>query len=85
MDSDSWWKRKLFNEHLVQLQGKDYWFTIDPIFDLQVGKDIDADFNTTFNNTRGFYVQGGLGKKTEFFGFGLRKSRTICRLCKSIC
>ncbi len=63
---DSWWKRKLFNEHLVQLQGKDYWFTIDPIFDLQVGKDTDADFNTTFNNTRGIYVQGGLGKKLSF-------------------
>jgi len=66
IDSDAWWKRKLFNEHLVQLQGKDYWFTIDPIFDLQVGKDTDADFNTTFNNTRGFYVQGGLGKKLSF-------------------
>jgi hypothetical protein len=66
MDSEAWWKRKLFNEHLVQLQGKDYWFTINPIFDLQVGKDTDADFNTTFNNTRGFYVQGGLGKKLSF-------------------
>ena len=64
--SDVWWKRKMFNEHLVQLQGKGYWFTIDPIFDLQVGKDTDADFNTTFNNTRGFYVQGGLGKKLSF-------------------
>lgn len=63
---DSWWKRKLFNEHLLQLQGKDYWFTIDPVFDLQVGKDTDADFNTTFNNTRGIYIQGGLGKKLSF-------------------
>lgn len=62
----TWGGRKLFNEHLVQLQSKDYWFTIDPIFDLQVGKDTDADFNTTFNNTRGFYVQGGLGKKFSF-------------------
>ncbi|HEX9825082.1 MAG TPA: gliding motility protein RemB, partial [Flavobacteriaceae bacterium] len=42
-DSGSWWTRKLWNEHLVQVQGKDYWFTIDPIFDLQVGKDTDAD------------------------------------------
>ena len=65
--TDARWKRKLFNEHLVQLQGKGYWFTLDPIFDLQVGKDFDADFNSTFNNTRGFYVQGGLGKKLSFF------------------
>ena len=68
-ESNSWWQKKLFNEHLVQLQGKGYWFTLDPIFDLQVGKDSDADFNSTFNNTRGFYVQGGLGKKLSFSSF----------------
>ena len=37
--TDSWFGRKLFNEHLVEIQGKDYWFTVDPILDLQVGKD----------------------------------------------
>jgi hypothetical protein len=62
----TWAGRKLFNEHLVQVQSKDYWFIIDPIFDLQVGKDTDANFNSTFNNTRGIYVQGGLGKKFSF-------------------
>jgi len=65
-EASSWGKRKLFNEHLVSLQSKDYWFVIDPIFDLQVGKDSDADFNSTFNNTRGLIVQGGLGKKLSF-------------------
>ena len=65
-DTGSWLGRKLYNEHLVEIQGEDYWFTVDPIFDLQVGKDFDADFNSTFNNTRGFYVQGGLGKKLSF-------------------
>ncbi|MCK0178583.1 gliding motility protein RemB [Flavobacteriaceae bacterium S0862] len=65
-ESNSWWQKKLFNEHLVQLQGKGYWFTLDPIFDLQVGKDSDANFKSTFNNTRGFYVQGGLGKNLSF-------------------
>jgi len=64
---ESWAGKKLWNEHLVQLQGKDYWFTIDPIFDLQVGKDFDADFNSTFNNTRGILIQGGLGKKFNFY------------------
>lgn len=62
----SWGGRKLFNEHLVAIESDKYWFTIDPIFDLQVGKDSDADFNSTFNNTRGVYVQGGLGKKLGF-------------------
>lgn len=65
-EGDKWWKRKLFNEHLLQIQSDDYWFTLDPIFDFQVGKDTDADFNSTFNNTRGFYVQGGLGSKLSF-------------------
>ncbi|MBN4046915.1 gliding motility protein RemB [bacterium AH-315-P13] len=65
-NTSTWAGRKFFNEHLVQVQSKDYWFTIDPIFDLQVGKDTDADFNTTFNNTRGIYVQGGIGKKFSF-------------------
>ncbi|MFI1744433.1 gliding motility protein RemB [Thalassobellus sediminis] len=66
-ETDTWAGRKLWNEHLVQLQGEDYWFTIDPIFDLQIGKDTDAEFNTTYNNTRGFLVQGGLGKKFNFY------------------
>ena len=55
-EASSKWSQKLWNEHLVQLQSKNYWFTIDPVFDLQVGKDTDADFNSTFNNTRGIYV-----------------------------
>ena len=58
--------KKLWNEHLVQVQSKDYWFTLDPVFDLQVGKDTEASFSTTFNNTRGIFIQGGLGKKLNF-------------------
>lgn len=66
-ETDTWSGNKLWNEHLVQLQSDDYWFTIDPIFDLEVGKDTDADFSSTYNNTRGFLVQGGLGKKFNFY------------------
>lgn len=66
-ERNTWAGRKLWNEHLVQLQGKDYWFTIDPVFDLETGTDANADFNTTYNNTRGFLVQGGLGKKFNFY------------------
>nr|WP_321234377.1 gliding motility protein RemB [uncultured Psychroserpens sp.] len=64
--SDSWWLRKLWDEHLVEVQGKDYWFTADPVFDLQLGKDTEADFSSTYNNTRGIFIQGGLGKKFNF-------------------
>ncbi len=65
-DAGTWVERKLWNEHLVQIQSKDYWFTLDPILDLQVGRDTDADFRLTFNNTRGVYIQGGLGKQLSF-------------------
>ncbi|MCA0130968.1 gliding motility protein RemB [Winogradskyella alexanderae] len=61
--TDSWLGRKVFNEHLVAVQGKDYWFTVDPIVDLQVGRDTEADFNSTWNNTRGIFIQAGLGKR----------------------
>lgn len=62
----SWFGRKWWNEHMVALKGKNYWLTLDPGVDLQVGKDIDADVNT-YNNTRLVYLQGGIGKKISFF------------------
>ena len=36
-DKESWFGRKLWNEHMVTLQGEDYWFTFDPAADLQLG------------------------------------------------
>ena len=65
-DASTWFGRKLWNEHLAQLQGENYWFTVDAVLDLQVGKDTDAEFSSTYNNTRGVYIQGGLGKKFSF-------------------
>ncbi|TYB78397.1 capsule assembly Wzi family protein [Bizionia myxarmorum] len=59
--------RKLWNERLVRIEGEDYWFAIDPIFDFQVGKDTEAEFSSTFNNTRGISIQGGLGKTLSFY------------------
>jgi len=45
---------------------RDYWFTLDPGVDLQVGKDSGGDVNT-YNNTRLVYAQGGLGESIGFF------------------
>jgi len=66
-EAKTWFGRKLWNEHMLQIQEKDYWFTLDPIVDLQLGKDTDASFDTTYNNTRGFLIQGGLGEKFNFY------------------
>jgi hypothetical protein len=64
--STNWWIKKLVNENLVQVQGKNYWFTINPILDLQVGKSKANKSTSTFVNTRGVTAQGGLGKQIDF-------------------
>lgn len=66
-DKSSWFGRKLWDEHFITIKGKDYWLTLDPGVDLQVGKDLDANIDT-YNNTRLVYTQGGIGEKLSFFG-----------------
>ena len=59
----SWLGRKFWDEHMVAFKGEDYWFTLDPGVDLQLGK---ADDINTYNNTRLVQFQGGLGKNISF-------------------
>ncbi len=61
----SWFGKKLWNENMVRIQGEDYWLTLDPGVDLQIGKDTGDDINT-YNNTRLVRLQGGLGKNISF-------------------
>jgi hypothetical protein len=65
--TSTWLGRKLWNEHLVTFQGDNYWFTGDVILDLQLGRDLQSDFDFTYNNTRGAVFQGGLGKNLSFY------------------
>ncbi len=64
-DKSSWFGRKFWNEHMISFKGKNYWFTLDPGVDLQLGSDSNSD-EYTYNNTRIGVVQGGLGKKLNF-------------------
>lgn len=64
--ADSWFARKLWNENFFQFQGDGYWFTINPLVDLRVGKSTPSDISYTYQNTRGLQVQGGLGDKLVF-------------------
>ncbi len=68
-DKNSWFGRKFWNEHMVTLQGEDYWFTVDPAADLQLGFETadNEDQSYTYNNTRALVFQGGLGKKLNFY------------------
>jgi hypothetical protein len=62
----SWWGKKAWNENLVQVQGEDYWFTLNPIFDIEMGKSDPSVSKYTYINTRGVQFNGGLGKQLNF-------------------
>jgi len=62
----NWYLRKLLSEHFIILKGEDYKVIASPIINLSKGKEVNEDKNT-FTNTRGFIVEGDLGKKISFF------------------
>ena len=62
----SWWVRKLWNENLIAIQGENYWFTLNPVLDLRLGKDTKSEASNTFVNTRGIQIQGALGNQITF-------------------
>jgi len=64
--TSTWLGRKWWNENLVQIQGEDYWFALNPIVDLQLGKASDLDASYTYVNTRALNFRGGLGKQINF-------------------
>lgn len=68
-EKKTWLGKKWSNEHMVQIQGEDYWITLDPAADLQLGTETDdlSSNSFTYNNTRALYIQGGLGDKLNFF------------------
>lgn len=63
--SKNWFMRKIFNEHLVQVEKEDHTFYLDFMPDFVIGKElIGGDKRTTSLNTRG--VQVGLTVKDKF-------------------
>ncbi len=64
--ASGWWGRKLWNEHFATFRAPDYWFTLDPILDLQLGKNTPGDVRYTYVNTRGLNFRGGLGRMVTF-------------------
>ncbi|MDO4728256.1 MAG: gliding motility protein RemB [Bacteroidota bacterium] len=65
-NKNGWWGRKLWNENLIAIQGENYWFTMNPVLDLRIGKDFKSDLNYTYVNTRGLQIQGALGENIHF-------------------
>ena len=65
----SWVLRKIFNEHLFQVEKEDFNLYIDFLPDFQIGRDV-SDNRTTWLNTRGYQIQGNIGKKFSFYTSG---------------
>lgn len=65
----SWVARKLFSQHLVEVNGKDYNFYLDFLPDLQIGRDKQHGINTSLN-TRGYQFGGTIGKRFSFYSSG---------------
>ncbi len=64
--ASGWWARKLWNENMVAIQAEDYWFNVNPILDLQLGKDSKSTASYTYVNTRAINFRGGLGSQLNF-------------------
>ena len=62
----SWVRRKVTEEHLLQVSAPDYTFYADFLPDFQIGREFDES-KTTWKNTRGFQVGGTIGKKFSFY------------------
>lgn len=60
-----WLRRKAFHEHLINMSGDDYEITIDPVVNFQGGITSGSD-DINYVNTRGFSMEGRLGKKVTF-------------------
>lgn len=63
----SWLYRKLFLEHLVDIEEPDFAIMIDPVVNFQTGLDPQYDGDDVlFVNTRGFNLEGRIGKSFTF-------------------
>jgi hypothetical protein len=62
----NWYKRKLFSEHFIIIKGDDYKVIASPIIHFSKGKEIENETNT-FTNTRGFVIEGDIGKSVSFY------------------
>ncbi len=71
----NWIYRKLFNQHLIQIQKQDYSFYADFLPDFQIGN--DSKTGGTWLNTRGFQVGGNIGSKFSFYTSGYENQASL--------
>lgn len=66
----SWLGRKLWSEHLIQLDSAAFSVYIDPVVDFRLGYEANGN-GSIYQNTRGFLMNGRIGKhlffRSEFY------------------
>ncbi|HTK19757.1 MAG TPA: hypothetical protein VL442_09605, partial [Mucilaginibacter sp.] len=65
----SWLYRKLFRQHLIEVNDKEYTFFLDYLPDLQIGREFNEP-KTVWMNTRGYQLGGTIGSKFFFYTSG---------------
>ncbi|SFT80155.1 hypothetical protein SAMN05216474_2407 [Lishizhenia tianjinensis] len=63
---ESWWGRKIYNEHLLEFQNEQLYLTLDPIVDVQLGQDRIAPERRLYQNTRGIIIEGEILNQLSF-------------------
>lgn len=69
LNKRSWFRRKLTQEHLINVKGDDYTVYADYLPDLLIGRDF-KNSTTVWKNTRGFQIGGTVGEKFSFYTNG---------------
>jgi hypothetical protein len=73
----TWAGRKIFKEHFIDVNKDDIHFSIDPLFNFELGKDISYK-EDGYTNTRGILVQGDVKQKFFFYtGFTENRAQYI--------
>ncbi|HJM16654.1 MAG TPA: hypothetical protein QF851_04295 [Flavobacteriales bacterium] len=62
----NWLDRKWNNEHFLQVETEDYSLVVNPIINIELGREINSG-NTTWTNTRGIMADGKLGDRFSFY------------------
>jgi hypothetical protein len=78
-----WISRKIFNEHLFDVQNKEFTFYGDYLTDIQAGRDITNKINT-YLNTRGYQFGGTIGPKFFFYTSGFENDARFPLYFKNI-
>ncbi len=59
------WDR-LFNKHFITINKDGFKANIDPVFNFEFGKDVNGHQDAKYVNTRGFLIEGSIGKDFSF-------------------